>query len=117
MPDAPYVIKTFGDRQEMRAPCINPNCGRTWKYEGCEVVCNKCMKLCPKERARYRWLRRRYNHLRRYPQKWSEAKVNQLFDLMDKNWAALKRKLHNPGGPPADFGEFKKEMGWDANQS
>lgn len=112
MPDAPYVIKQIGDRQEMRAPCINPNCGRTWKYEGVEVICGKCFKLCPKERQRYRALKKRLNHARRYPQKWTPQKMDQLWNLFDRNWNNLKRKLQSPGGPPADFNDFEKEMGW-----
>ena len=99
---------------ENRIPCINPRCNRTYKREGgmSEVVCNKCMKLCPAETKRYRYLRRRYNHSRRYPQKWTPEKLDQLYRLMDKNWARLKAKLQSPGGPTANFDEFRKEMGW-----
>jgi len=97
-----------------RIPCINPRCNRTYKREPGlnEVVCNKCMKLCPIETKRYRYLRRRYNHLRRYPHKWTTKKRDQLLDLMDANWERLKQKLNRPGGPPANFADFEKEMGW-----
>lgn len=95
-----------------RVRCINPRCNRTYKAEAhAEVVCSKCMKLCPIETKRYRALRRRRNHLRRYPHKWTPEKRDQLYRVFDRNWETLKRKLAAPGGPPANLDAFLKEMG------
>lgn len=108
---APSILKTYPDgRTELRAPCLNPNCGRTWKHEGHEVICNRCFRLCPVERRRYKALKRRLNHAKRWPHKWTDAKLDQLYRLMDKNWARMKRRFYQPEKPVGLDG-FLEEMG------
>ena len=95
-----------------RVSCINPRCNRTYKQEGPqhEVICNRCFKLCPKERARYKRLRKLYNHSRRYPQKWSAHRLNRLYDAMDENWLKVKASFHDAERPHG-IDAFLKEMG------
>lgn len=97
-----------------RIPCINPRCGRTWKRtpgDGNEAICNKCFKLCPVERRRYRALKRRINHARRYPHKWTDEKVDQLYRVFNRNWNRMKRRFNLPEKPHG-LEAFFEEMGW-----
>ena len=94
-----------------RVGCINPRCNRTFKREhpDDEIICGKCFKLCPVERRRYKALKRKVNQAKRWPHKWTDAKLDQLYRLFHKNWARMKRRFYEPE-KPMGLDSFLEEM-------
>jgi len=77
---------------ELRIPCINPRCRRTFKAEehGSEVVCGKCFRTLPADvRSEHRRCWREYRKWdRRITRTGDVLKAQRMHDIRDR-WGAM----------------------------
>jgi len=117
---------------ELRAPCLNPRCRRTFRceHEGETVICRKCWMLLPMAvRQRDKQLRRRLRLIKRMFEKGTDYRrrgrhfgaphrgtpqaytMGVKFDrLWDRHWARVRSFFLAPE-KPVGLDTFLEELG------
>lgn len=105
---------------EPRTPCINPRCRRTFKDEGCEMICGKCFRTLPEVvRSEHRWLWREIRKWdRRITRTGDELRIARMRDIryrlsagLNSHWDAVIKPFFVTPEKPEGLDAFLEEVG------